>query len=135
MLMYLHFTQHFRSLLQKLQQVLEECKPMLDTVNEQGPQLSALTPGEGATRVDDIIARDNNKFSSAAEKIKGHADRLKMQRSKSAEVIFVVSVVRRFVAKDERVHVDPLISAMRKAYTNFTKCFRKSTTFNRRRYE
>ena len=92
---------------------------MLDTINEQGPQLSALTPGEGATRVDDIITRDNNKFSSAAEKIKGHADRLKMQRSKSAEVIFVVSVVRRFVAKDVRVHVDPLMSAMVKAYTNF----------------
>ena len=68
--------------------MLEECKPMLDTINEQGPQLSALTPGEGATRVDDIITRDNNKFSSAAEKIKGHADRLKMQRSKSAEVRF-----------------------------------------------
>ena len=72
--------------MQKLQEVLDECKPLLDTVNDQGPQLSALTPGEGATRVDDIIARDNSKYSSAAEKVKEHVDKLRVQRSKSAEV-------------------------------------------------
>ena len=70
---------------QDLQQRLEECLPLLEVINEEGHQLASITP-EGASRVDDVIAKDNKKFDNISEQVKRKADKINLQRQKSQEV-------------------------------------------------
>ena len=71
---------------QKLQDSLEECRPILEGLNQQGAQLANLSPREGATKIDELIAADNKKFEQAANQIQRRADKIKLQRAKSMEV-------------------------------------------------
>ena len=68
-----------------MQQRLEECLPLLEVINEEGHQLASITP-EGASRVDDVIAKDNKKFDNISEQVKRKADKINLQRQKSQEV-------------------------------------------------
>lgn len=76
--------------LQHLQQALEEATPLLDILNSQGPQLVALSPVEGASKLDDIITKDNKKVSSIADQIQKRVDKVKLKRQKSKEVLLLL---------------------------------------------
>ena len=58
----------------------------MDTLNDSGSQLSAKSPGEGASRIDDYLKRDNKRFNTIDEQVKKRADKLNIVRQKSMEV-------------------------------------------------
>ena len=65
----------------------------MDTLNEEGPLLAGLSPGHGSLKVDDVISKDNKKFSAVKEQIEKRAEKIKLQRTKSCEVSMRFSVV------------------------------------------
>ena len=69
-----------------LETQLAQCQPLLEVLNEDGPQLSDLTPGEGASKVDRILARDNKAVAGVTDQVAKRADKLNLQRQKSHEV-------------------------------------------------
>ena len=82
-------TQYIPSLscsLQRLQLELEEAKPLLEFLNQSGPELRTMSPGEGALKLEDIMHRDNKKYDTLSDQVQRRADRIKLQKQKSMEV-------------------------------------------------
>ena len=71
---------------QALETLLTQCRPLLEVLNEEGPQLAELTLEEGAAKVERILARDNKAVGGATDQVAKRADRLNLQRQKSHEV-------------------------------------------------
>ena len=71
---------------QKLQQQLDLCRPVLQDLAEYGTTLSSLSPGEGASKLDDLIRKDNKKFDTINDQVQKRAERIMLQRKKSVEV-------------------------------------------------
>ena len=83
--------------LEKLQSLLDECKPLADELNAQAPQLTSLTPGHGAVKVEETVANDNRKLDNITDQVKRRADRMNLQRQKSMEVrVFYVKLLMSF---------------------------------------
>lgn len=74
-------------LFQKLQELCAEFKPLMESLNETGSQLSGLASGRSAAAVTDILVADNKKFDAVNDQLQKRADRIKTQRQKSMEVI------------------------------------------------
>ena len=72
--------------LQRLQLELEEAKPLLEFLNQSGPELRTMSPGEGALKLEDIMHRDNKKYDTLSDQVQRRADRIKLQKQKSMEV-------------------------------------------------
>ena len=68
---------------QKLEDLLEEGKPILAQLNDYGQQVAGYTADEGLS---DIINKQNKQFSNVAEQVKRIADKVNLQRHKSMEV-------------------------------------------------
>ena len=73
--------------LEELQRKVDECRPLLDVLNQDGPHLAMLSPGEGSSRVDDMLTKDNKKFDAIDEQVKKRADKLNLQKQKSMELL------------------------------------------------
>jgi len=74
-----------------LETQLAQCQPLLEVLNEDGPQLADLTPGEGSSKVDRILARDNKAVAGVTDQVAKRADKLNLQRQKSHEVCHCLS--------------------------------------------
>jgi hypothetical protein len=72
--------------LQQLQSLLDEYKPMLDALNDTGNRLSSLVQGPAAGEVTDLLAKDNEKYDAISDLVQKRADKIKLQREKSLEV-------------------------------------------------
>ena len=70
-------------ILQKLQDLLEEGKPLMAQVNDYGQQVAGYTPDESLT---DAISKQSKQFNSVADQVKRVADKVNLQRHKSMEV-------------------------------------------------
>ena len=82
---------------QELQQKLDECRPLLEILNTQGPHLASLASGEAGSRVDDLLNKDNKKFSAIDEQVQRRADKIHLQRQKSMEVCVSVNIKLSFL--------------------------------------
>ncbi|XP_069355685.1 microtubule-actin cross-linking factor 1 isoform X17 [Maniola hyperantus] len=71
----------------RLEAELQEFRPLLDNINQVGPQLCQISPGEGATHVEGIITRDNRRFDTIAEQVQRKAERLLLSKKRSLEVV------------------------------------------------
>ncbi|XP_045762779.1 dystonin isoform X12 [Maniola jurtina] len=71
----------------RLEAELQEFRPLLDNINQVGPQLCQTSPGEGATHVEGIITRDNRRFDTIAEQVQRKAERLLLSKKRSLEVV------------------------------------------------
>ena len=69
-----------------MQSDLERALPLLEFINESGPQLTQLSPGDGASKLEDIMKKDNKKYENLADQVKKRADKIQLQRKKSVEV-------------------------------------------------
>ena len=72
--------------LQRLKLELEEAKPLLEFLNQSGPELRTMSSGEGALKLEDIMHRDNKKYDTLSDQVQRRADRIKLQKQKSMEV-------------------------------------------------
>lgn len=70
----------------RLEGELSEMRPVLDVVNSVGPQLSQLSPGEGASTIESLVSRDNRRFDAIVEQIQRKAERLHLSKLRSKEV-------------------------------------------------
>ncbi|KAL8599003.1 hypothetical protein ACOMHN_006812 [Nucella lapillus] len=66
---------------------LVEVQPLLDVINSEGAELSEVTPGDASLRVEDVIHKDNKRFDNLREQIEKRAEKAKLTREKSREVI------------------------------------------------
>lgn len=71
----------------RLEMEISEYRPVLDKINAVGPQLSQLSPGEGAATIEALVTRDNRRFAAIAEQIQRKAERLQLSKQRSLEVI------------------------------------------------
>jgi hypothetical protein len=71
------------STFQKLQGKLEEGKPILAELNEQGQQLSGFNLGDS---IEDPMNKQNKQFNVIADQVKRVTDKVNIQRHKSMEV-------------------------------------------------
>lgn len=70
----------------RLESELSEMRPVLETVNQVGPQLCQLSPGEGASTIESLVTRDNRRFDAIVEQIQRKAERLHLSKLRSKEV-------------------------------------------------
>ncbi|XP_043207067.1 microtubule-actin cross-linking factor 1-like isoform X6 [Amphibalanus amphitrite] len=70
-----------------LEQQVQEYKPVLDQVNQAGPQLCQISPGEGAQTIESLVTRDNRRFEAIVEQVQRKAERLRLTKQKNIEIV------------------------------------------------
>ena len=75
------------AIIDRLESELAEFRPLLDTVNQSGPQLCQRCPGEGAAFIETLVTRDNRRFDAICEQIQRKAERLQLSKQRSMEVV------------------------------------------------
>ncbi|XP_059607518.1 dystonin isoform X1 [Phlebotomus argentipes] len=70
----------------RMESEIPQMRQVLDTINGIGPQLSALSPGEGAVTIESLVARDNRRFDGIVDQIQRRAERLQLSKQRSKEV-------------------------------------------------
>ena len=58
-----------------LQGLLDEYKPMLDSLNDTGTRLTDLLKGPAAKQIADIVADDNDKFDAINDLVQKRVDK------------------------------------------------------------
>ncbi|CAG2058638.1 unnamed protein product, partial [Timema podura] len=53
----------------RLELDIQEFRPVLESINQVGPQLCQISPGEGAQTIEGLVTRDNRRFDAIAEQI------------------------------------------------------------------
>ncbi|XP_052120461.1 dystonin isoform X27 [Frankliniella occidentalis] len=71
----------------RLELDLQEFRPVLDAINQVGPRLCQMSPGEGASTIEGLMTRDNRRFDAIAEQIQRKAERIQLSKQRSLEVI------------------------------------------------
>ena len=62
-----------------------EFRPVVENINQIGPQLCSLSPGEGAATIEGLVTRDNRRFDAVCDQIQRKAERLHMYKQRSLE--------------------------------------------------
>merc|ERR1719411_1873020 len=73
--------------IKRLEQDIQDHRPLLENINITGPQLCQLSPGEGARTIEDIVTRDNRRFDSICEQIQRRSERIKLSKQRSGELL------------------------------------------------
>ena len=66
---------------------VQEYKPVLDQVNQAGPQLCQISPGDGAQTIEALVVRDNRRFEAIVEQVQRKAERLRLTKQKNLEIV------------------------------------------------
>ncbi|XP_050545683.1 dystonin isoform X17 [Daktulosphaira vitifoliae] len=66
---------------------IQEFRPVLENINQIGPQLCKMSPGEGASTIEGLVTRDNRRFDAICEQIQRKAERIQLSKQRSLEVI------------------------------------------------
>ena len=66
---------------------MSQHRSLLDQVNQAGPQLSQISPGDGAQTIESLVTRDNRRFEAIAQQVQRKADRLRQARRRHGEVV------------------------------------------------
>ena len=75
------------AIIDRLRNELVEFRPLLDIVNQSGPQLCQRCPGEGAAFIETLITRDNRRFDAICEQIQRKDEWLHLSKQRSMEVV------------------------------------------------
>ncbi|XP_024083990.1 dystonin isoform X23 [Cimex lectularius] len=70
-----------------LEMDIQEFRPVLENVNQLGPQLCSIGPGEGAATIEGLVTRDNRRFDAISEQVQRKAERLQLCKQRSLEVL------------------------------------------------
>merc|ERR1711981_1128241 len=71
----------------RLEQDIQENRPLLESVNLNGPQLCQMSPGEGARTIEDIVTRDNRRFDAICEQIQRRSERIQLSKQRAGEIL------------------------------------------------
>ena len=71
----------------RLEQDVQENRPHIEGINITGPQLCQMSPGEGARTIEDLVTRDNRRFDAICEQIQRRAERIKLSKQRSGELL------------------------------------------------
>lgn len=71
----------------RLELEIGDYKSLLDKLNSLGPQLSQVSPGEGAASIEALVIRCNRRYDTIIEQIQRRAERIQLSKQRSLEVI------------------------------------------------
>lgn len=75
------------TIIQRLEGEIQEYRPLVETLNHLGPQLCQMSPGQGATDIENQVSRVNRKFDTICEQIQRKAERIDLSKQRNVEVI------------------------------------------------
>jgi hypothetical protein len=67
----------------RLENELQEVRPLLEAVNLVGPQLCQLSPGDGAATIESLVTRDNRRYEAICEQVQRRAERIQLSKAVS----------------------------------------------------
>lgn len=70
----------------RLQSELTPMRSILELINQIGPQLCQISPGEGAATIEGLVTRDNRRFDAIVEQIQRKTERLHLSKMRSKEI-------------------------------------------------
>merc|ERR1719412_1399667 len=73
--------------IKRLEQDVQDNRPLLEAINLSGPQLCQMSPGDGARTIEDLVTRDNRRFDSICEQILRRSERIKLSKQRSGELL------------------------------------------------
>jgi DNA repair exonuclease SbcCD ATPase subunit len=73
--------------IKRLEQDIQENRPLLENINITGPQLCQMSPGEGARTIEDLVTRDNRRFDAICEQIQRRSERIQLSKQRSSEIV------------------------------------------------
>lgn len=71
----------------RLELEISDYRSLLDKLNTLGPQLSQISPGEGAASIEALVTRSNRRYDTIVEQIQRRAERIQLSKQRSLEVI------------------------------------------------
>ena len=71
----------------KLEKELPENKTLLETMNHLGPQLGAISPGQGAATIEGYVTKASRRFDAICEQIQRKSERIALSKQRNQEVI------------------------------------------------
>ena len=73
--------------IKRLEQDIQENRPLIENINISGPQLCQMSPGEGARTIEDLVTRDNRRFDAICEQIQRRSERIQLSKQRSSEIV------------------------------------------------
>ena len=73
--------------IKRLEQDVQDNRPLLEAINLSGPQLCQMSPGDGARTIEDLVTRDNRRFDAICEQIQRRSERIQLSKQRSGEVL------------------------------------------------
>ncbi|XP_059089195.1 microtubule-actin cross-linking factor 1-like isoform X2 [Tigriopus californicus] len=73
--------------IKRLEQDVQDNRPLLESINISGPQLCQMSPGDGARTIEDLVTRDNRRFDAICEQIQRRGERIQLSKQRSSEVL------------------------------------------------
>jgi len=73
--------------IKRLEQDVQENRPLIENINISGPQLCQMSPGEGARTIEDLVTRDNRRFDAICEQIQRRSERIQLSKQRSSEIV------------------------------------------------
>lgn len=71
----------------RLEQSVSESRHLMERLNQVGPRLCQVSPGEGSRVVEELVARNNKRFDSICEQTQRKSERIKLSKQRSLEVV------------------------------------------------
>ncbi|XP_022254698.1 microtubule-actin cross-linking factor 1-like [Limulus polyphemus] len=75
------------STIEHLEKVMQEYRPVVESVTLLGPRLCQISPSEGSHLLENLITRDNRRYDALCEQIQRKAERIQLSKQKNVEVI------------------------------------------------
>merc|ERR1719412_1681433 len=73
--------------IKRLEQDVQDNRPLLEAINLSGPQLCQMSPGDGARTIEDLVTRDNRRFDAICEQIQRRSERIQLSKQRSGELL------------------------------------------------
>merc|ERR1719412_2440259 len=73
--------------IKRLEQDVQDNRPLLEAINLSGPQLCQMSPGDGARTIEDLVTRDNRRFDALCEQIQRRSERIQLSKQRSSEML------------------------------------------------
>ncbi|CAG2163885.1 unnamed protein product [Oppiella nova] len=86
----------------KLEKQIPENRSLLETMNHLGPQLSQISPGQGAATIEGFVTRASRRFEAICEQIQRKAERIELSKQRNSEVLTGIEELIDWFRKAER---------------------------------
>ncbi|XP_054153648.1 microtubule-actin cross-linking factor 1-like isoform X2 [Oppia nitens] len=71
----------------KLEKEIPDNRTLLETLNHLGPQLSQISPGQGAATIEGFVTRASRRFDAICEQIQRKAERIEIEKQRNNQIL------------------------------------------------